>query len=92
MTYEQRLEKAARRLELDNKVRVYAFTAAAFLAAIFYAGYTFFPESGWFHATGGFILVILMILAVVIVVSTFMKFFFIASYNKVIKLHREGKI
>lgn len=90
--YENRLKKAAKRLDIDNRIRIGAFCIATFLAAIFYAGMSFAPESGWYKAVSQPILSILLFLVIVILVTTVLKFFFIASYNRIVKLHDEGKI
>jgi len=90
--FEIRLKKARQRLDIDNRIRIGAFIIATFLAAIFYAGMSFAPDSGWYRAVSQPILSLLLVLVIVILITTVLKFFFIASYNRVVKLHNEGKI
>lgn len=92
LSYEERLSGARKRLDIDNKIRIISFAIATLFSAVFYSGITYFPDNKAFMAVKEPILYLLLILVLVILVTTFLKFFFIASYNRVIKLHEKGEL
>lgn len=92
MTFEEKLEKAKKRIEKAEKIRIGLFVIATLFGAVYMVGYFFSPEAAWFKTVEFPIVCILLVLVIGVFIATFSKFPLIAMHNRLIKMHDNGEI